>query len=241
MLDETFYIDGVDVRKFGVYLQHPVSISGVVPIFEEIEIPGKNGTLTHYTGAYENRKGSAECFALDGKNVQNNVSAFSNFLFSKKGYRKLQTSEDEQHYYLARIENGADVDDRLKKLNPFEIEFSCMPQKFVISGEKNINFSKKVEENLLYNPYGNETKPLIKLIGFGDGSVTINGVEISVFDINEALNIDCETENAFGENGENLNHKISVEKFPALLPGENSIKFDGGLILVSIVPRWWEL
>lgn len=242
MLNETIYIDGVDVRTFGVHLQRPLSVSGIVPIVEEITVPGRNGMLTHYTGSYENREALAECFALSQDNVQQNISAFSSFLFSKKGYRKLQTSTDEEHYLMARVVNGAQIDDRLRKLNPFEIQFSCMPQRFLNEGDNGIDFYEGME-SILHNPYGGETKPLLIVEGYGVGTVEINGVSISfVDDVPNKIFIDCETENAYSENGENLNRVISVKEFPTLHEGTNEIRLSSaaGLEKLTIVPRWWE-
>jgi phage-related protein len=242
MLNETIYIDGVDVREFGVYLQRPLSISGIVPILEEISVPGRSGTLTHYTGAYENREALAECYALSQGNVQQNVSAFSSFLFGEKGYRRLQTSTDEEHYLMARVVNGAQIDDRLRKLNPFEIQFSCMPQKFLVDGDKQIFFRGKVVHKL-YNPYDCETKPLLTVVGAGSGgTITINSVTITVkAGVDNLFYIDCETENAYSGSGLSFNNFIALEKFPILKKGENRIHFvGGGIQSIALVPRWWE-
>ena len=62
MLNETFYLDGIDARSAGIQLQAPIEFSEAVPIFEAQTIPGRNGDLIWETGSYENRSGSASCF-----------------------------------------------------------------------------------------------------------------------------------------------------------------------------------
>ena len=93
MLNETFYLDGIDARSAGIQLQAPIEFSEAIPIVEAQTIPGRNGDLVRYTGSYENRSGSASCFCLQ-KDVEKAVSSAGRFLMGKKGYRRLETSDD---------------------------------------------------------------------------------------------------------------------------------------------------
>lgn len=127
MLDETFYLDGVSAKSYGIYLQAPIEISGLVPIYEEISIPGRNGTIFRETGAYKNRTAKAKCFCLCG-NVADALRSVDQFLFSSLGYRKLSLSGDMEWYWEAVVTSGPKVEVRAGKLAPFEITFSCKPQ-----------------------------------------------------------------------------------------------------------------
>ena len=64
MLNETFYIDGVDAASAGIHLQKPIVFSEAVPNIESKTIPGRNGAFIFDTGSYKNRSGSASCFCL---------------------------------------------------------------------------------------------------------------------------------------------------------------------------------
>lgn len=79
---------------------------------------------------------------------------------SVRGYRKLETSNDPNCFWMARVESGAQIEPRLNRLAPFEISFDCKPQKFVKSGLSAINTTNGGK---IYNEYGFETQPLFTI------------------------------------------------------------------------------
>ena len=234
--NETFYLDGVDARSVGIHLQAPLSFSIAVPIAEEQSIPGRNGDLIWETGSYENRSGSASCFCLQ-KDVEKAVSSAGRFLMGKKGYRRLETSDDPDHYWLARVENSPEIAMRLRTLAPFEIGFDCKPQRFVKAGENAAVFDK---DGILYNPYGQTALPFITLYGQGEGLLTIGDCVVEVNALDGVLYLDSDTQNAYNDDG-NKNMTINAPVFPTLPDGEIEVKFIGGIERVEIIPRWWEL
>ena len=96
MLDETFYLDGIDAMSVGLRLQSPIAFSKAVPVIESQTIPGRNGNLIFETGSYENRVGTASCFCLQ-EDVERAISSAGRFLMGKNGYRRLETSDDPDH------------------------------------------------------------------------------------------------------------------------------------------------
>lgn len=235
MLNETFYLEGVDALSVGIRLQKPIEFSSAVPIVETVSIPGRSGLLTLDTGAYENRAGRASCFLLS-QNAINTVSSASNFLLSTHGYRRLECSNDQDHYWLARVKNGARIEDRLSVLNPFEIEFDCMPQKWLKSGETKVSVSNGGKLN---NPYGGIASPLIIVYGNGYGKLNVGSYTVTINSMSNVLYLDSETENAYNDNG-NQNLNIYSVEFPKLIQGENNISFSGGITKIEIIPRWWD-
>lgn len=236
MLNETFYLDGIDARSVGIQLQAPVSFSEAVPVVESQTIPGRNGNIVFYTGSYENRSGSASCFCLQ-KDVEKAISSAGRFLIGKKGYRRLETSDDPDHYWMARVENSPRIEQRLRLLSPFEIGFDCKPQRFVKNGENAIVFTAN---GSLLNQYGQISLPFITLYGHGAGSLTIGDCVVEVNTLDGTLCLDSETQNAYNDSG-NQNMNINAPVFPTLPDGEIQIAFSGGITKVEIVPRWWEL
>ena len=236
MLNETFYLDGIDARSAGIKLQAPIEFSEAVPVVEAQTIPGRNGDLIWETGSYENRSGSAPCFCLQ-KDVEKAVSSAGRFLMGKKGYRRLETSDDPDHYWMARVENSPQIAMRLRTLAPFEIGFDCKPQRFVKAGENAVVFTSN---GTLFNQYGQTALPFITLYGQGAGSLTIGDCVVEVKTLNGALYLDSDTQNAYNDNG-NQNLNINAPVFPVLGDGEIPIAFSGGIERVKIIPRWWEL
>lgn len=236
MLNETFYLDGIDARSAGIRLQAPIEFSEAVPVVEAQTIPGRNGDLIWETGSYENRTGSAPCFCLQ-KDVEKAISAAGRFLMVKKGYRRLETSNDPDHYWMAMVKNSPQIAMRLRMLAPFEIGFDCKPQRFVKAGENAVVFTSN---GSLFNQYGQIALPFITLYGQGAGTLTIGDCMVDIKTLDGTLYIDSDTQNAYNNNG-NQNMNINAPVFPVLADGEIPIVFSGGIERVEIIPRWWEL
>ena len=236
MLNETFYLDFIDARSAGIRLQAPIEFSEAVPVVEAQTIPGRNGDLIWETGSYENRSGSASCFCLQ-KDVEKAVSSAGRFLMGKKGYRRLETSDDPDHYWMARVENSPRIEQRLRLLAPFEIGFDCKPQRFVKAGENAVVFTSN---GSLFNQYGQISLPFITLYGQGAGRLTVGDCVVDVKALDGTLYLDSDTQNAYNGNG-NQNLNINAPVFPVLGDGEVPIAFGGGIERVEIIPRWWEL
>ena len=236
MLNETFYLDGIDAQSAGIYLQKPIVFSEAVPNIESKTIPGRNGDLIFETGSYKNRSGSASCFCLQ-EDVETAISSAGRFLMRKKGYRRLETSDDPDHYWMARVENSPQIEMRMRVLAPFEIEFDCKPQRFLKSGENKTSFTAS---GSISNQYGQTALPLITIYGNGTGTLTIGSCVVEVKSLDGVLYLDSDTQNAYNDDG-NQNMNINAQSFPTLPDGETQIAFSGGIERIEIVPRWWEL
>ena len=236
MLNETFYLNGIDARSAGIQLQAPIEFSEAVPVVEAQAIPGRNGDLIWEAGSYENRIGSASCFCLQN-DVEKAISSACRFLMGKKGYRRLETSDDTDHYWLARVENSPQIAMRLRTLAPFKIGFDCKPQRFLKSGEYGIEFTKN---GYLLNNFGQIALPLISIYGHGAGTLKIGDCIVDVKSLSGTLYLDSETQNAYNYGG-NQNTNINAPIFPTLPDGESKIEFSGGIEIVEIIPRWWEI
>ena len=236
MLNETFYLDGIDARSVGIQLQAPIEFSEAVPVVEAQTIPGRNGDLIWETGSYENRSGEASCFCLQN-DVEKAVSSAGRFLMGKKGYRRLETSDDPDHYWMARVENSPQIAMRLRTLAPFDIGFDCKPQRFVKAGENAVVFTSN---GSLFNQYGQIALPFITIYGDGAGRLTIGDCVVDVKALEGVLYLDSDTQNAYNDKG-NQNLNINAPAFPVLGDGEIRIAFSGGIERGEIIPGWWDL
>ena len=236
MLNETFYLDGIDANSVGIRLQAPVEFSKAVPVVESQTIPGRNGNIIFETGSYENRVGTASCFCLQ-EDVETAISSAGRFLMGKKGYRRLETSDDPDHYWMARVGNSPQIAMRLRALAPFGISFDCKPQRFAKAGENSVVFTSN---GSLFNKYGQVALPFITLYGQGAGRLTVGDCVVYVKALDGTLYLDSYTQNAYNGNG-SQNMNINAPVFPTLPDGETKIAFSGGIERVEIIPRWWEL
>ena len=236
MLNDTFYLDGIDARSAGIQLQAPIQFSEAVPVVEAQTIPGRNGDLIFYTGSYENRGASASCFCLQN-DVEKAISSASRFLMGKKGYRRLETSDDPDHYWMARVENSPAIDMRVRTLSPFDISFDCKPQRFLKSGEHPFEITGT---GFIFNQYGQTALPLISVYGSGAGQLTVGDCRVEIKALDGVLFLDSEIQNAYNERG-SQNMNINAPTFPVLTDGKIPIAFSGGIERLEIIPRWWEL
>ena len=236
MLKETSTFGGINSADIGIVLQKHMEFSEPVPVYESEQIPGRNGNLIFETGAFENRTGIAKCFALQ-RDVEKAVAAVNKMLFLNRGYARLESSDDPDHYWMAKAKNGAMLAQRVRLLAPFDVEFDCKPQRFLIHGENELEFS---ESGTLNNEYGFDARPLIIVVGSGNGVVRVGGAKVTIKSMNGTLYLDSETQNAYNNDG-NQNMNIEAIEFPVLSAGENEVYFSGGVTGLTIIPRWWEL
>lgn len=234
MHNENFFFNNKDALAHGIRLQKPITFSGARPVVDKTPVAGRNGELAYYTGAYENRKGEAKCFCLQN-NVEAAVTAASSMLLAN-GYKRLECTNDPSHYWMARVVNGPQIEDRLRVLNPFTIEFDCMPQRFLKDGETPVTV---ISGETLYNPTSFTALPIINISGSGAGELQIGEYIVRVFSLDGNLSLDSETQNAF-YGLTPLNNTISAPVFPKLVEGNNEITFTGNWT-VEIKPRWWTI
>lgn len=242
MSKEKFYLDGVSSEDVGIHLQRALMFSAAIPVFTTKHVLGRNGDLTQHEGSYENRQCFASCYALKKDAVISSIEEINKYLFSKAGYRRLQSSDDPEHFWLAQVTNGAKLEQKMRTMAPFEIKFTCKPQRFLVSGEFPIELT---EPTTLYNDYGTNALPLITIYGAGPGTVTIGNTTVEVKELADQVTLDCDLQHAYRQVGdaapENKNSTIYAVPFPELGPGENPISWTGDITHVEIIPRWWTL
>ena len=94
--------------------------------------------------------------------------------------------------------------------------------------------------NTLVNPTPFPSKPLIRL--YGEGTVDINGITITVSDCTTYVDIDCEMMDCYeGSTNRNNDVAFSTHDFPELAPGDNTFTIVSGVGGIVVKPRWWQV
>lgn len=153
----------------------------------------------------------------------------------KTGWQTLLDDYEPGYFRLAYYQGPFDVENRKTKVGKFDISFRCRPERFLISGSSPISVESGTA---LTNPTSFNAKPLIHITGSGDGTLTIAGQTVTIENMIDYLNIDCETMNVYRLTTENRNSLMTGD-FPVLMPGDNNITFGGGIDTVTITPRYW--
>lgn len=210
--------------------------SGVYPTperdVEMMSVPGRNGDLIIDNGRYKNISISYNCLI---RQFEKTYEAMRVLLASKTGYERLEDTYNPDKFRIARISGGIEpTPGPHKRTAQITLTFECKPQFYVKAGETPIDISSGT---VLYNKYGYEAKPIISVTG--SGTLTVGNTSIKC---GRSMTIDCEAQDCYGSNGENLNSQATLNgaDFPTLQPGENGITFTG-FSKVTIAPRWWTL
>lgn len=228
-----FVFDGVDSRSFGVYISGQGTFKSPARIYDEIQIPGKNGNLLGLENRLENVDLTYPAFIYS--NFDANISNLRSFLLSKTGYFELKDSYHPAEYRMAYFPGPLEPDVTSRNnAGSFDLTFLCKPQRFLESGKTIQVFT---EDGIIQNPSYFASLPLLRV--YGTGTVSIGEHTITITQADEYTDIDCEMMDAYkGTVNKNQYIRLSGNDFPALEPGENGIAIDG-VTRIEITPRWW--
>ena len=243
------WFNGKSNADFGIKLQGDLQISAAVPNVEVVSIAGRNGDLVYADGTFKNRTATVSGYIYRKDMVKAVYGHIVEWLFDGgNGYKKLVTSDDLEHFMLARVKNAAEVVDRIRRLLPFEIVFDCKPQRFLVSGEEKIElfYNTRVENPTIFT-----TKPLYKIYGSGSGYLTVNGSGVNagqggldIYNLIDYIYYDAESDVAWYdkalEEGE-LPPTARIDGDLSFGKGENYLTYTGDIVKVEVIPRWWEL
>lgn len=99
--------------------------------------------------------------------------------------------------------------------------------------------------NIITNPTGFASLPVITVYGSGEGFLHVNGYTVNISDIRSAITIDSEVQDAYSGSVNRVNRNpditLGTGGFPKLKPGANEIIFSGGITYLEVVPKWWTL
>lgn len=221
--------------EFGIYISGSGTFNAPERDVQTISVPGRDGDLVIDNGRFKNITVSYPAFIREMFKI--NVAGARRWLATSAGYRRLEDSYHPEFYRMARFIGPLDFDTRfLNKSGECKLSFDCKPQRFLKQGEFKISIEG---ETKLYNPTGMEALPQIRVFGTGAGELVVGNTIMQIKRIEEYLDIDCDTQNAYKMN-ENCNNYIS-QVFPVLEEGETGISFSGGIDKIEIIPRWWTL
>jgi len=233
-----FYGNGYS-DEYGIYVEEPPSYAWPEHSVTHQKVNGKNGDVLIDLNRYENVKKTYKISAYDGVDFYSAARKVSEWLHRHYSdqYLRLEDSYEPDIYMLAIYEEANELENIFAKAGRSEISFNCKPQKFLISGDKEIKVANSGQ--IITNPTYYPAHPIIKF--YGDGTITVNGSEIVCYHNYNGITFDSETYDSLGEGGYNMNPYMVAEDPVVLYPGENIITFEGNIYGIRIVPRWWRL
>lgn len=230
--------------------------------YEYKKIKGRNGDVFTDPNRYENVKKIYKVAAYDGNGFRSIAPKVSNFLHRYNGYPDYIRLEDDYEpdvYMMAVYEEANSLTNLLNQAGRAEIAFNCKPQKYLRSGDTRIDVTNS--GFTINNPTDYPSLPIIRILGSGNvriksypnirmlggalandpGTAEMKTVDLTIYNNFNEIIFDSESFTATDVNGRNMNPYITLMERIALYPGSNVIEYDGDIIKISIIPKWWRL
>ena len=223
---------------FGIHISGEALFDAPKRKYSRESIPGRNGDLLLDEQSFENINIKYPSGIIE--NMPAKIKEFINFAGSKAGYQRLEDTYNPDEFRMAQYAGGTSVkaEEYMNRVGTFDLEFNCKPQRFLKSGEREIAFQAA---GSIFNKTNFGSQPKIHVIGTGNGTVGIGNYLITITDLNEYMDIDCELMDATkGATNENAKVSFNADSF-FIEPGENGVTFTGGVQSVIIIPRWFRI
>lgn len=205
-------------------------------------IPGRDGDLILPNGRFPNVQITYSVFlpAKTKEQLAEKIAAVKAWLFYEPDrYHELRDSYDTTGFRKAVINTQLDIEDQLNKIGVFTVSFSCLPFRYLDSGQEAVTISSGGGTTLI-NPTVFESKPLIRVNGSGSGTLKIINtaiVDVEITGLISYMFIDSEQMNCY-KGAVSMNDKVTADAFPVLRPGQNVFVFSGGITSITVTPRW---
>ena len=231
--------DGVSSTDYGIVVSEAPSFDKPQRKSSVFNVPGRNGSVLFQEDAYNDVTRSYKVFLTD--NARNNlnevVNRFTDWLYSVRGYQRLEDSFEPDIFRLAYFSGGQNFSNEMMQAGETTLQFTCRPERFFKSGETEITVSNG---DKLVNATNYTAKPLIYIEASNETvTVSIGGKSI-VANVDDYIYIDSERMNAYRTAAENMNSEVSGT-FPTIAPGENGIGITGTVTKVTIIPRYYTI
>lgn len=237
-----FVYNGVRSSDMGVRIMSKNVFSAPKYDLAFQSIPGRSGDLINPNGRFPNVTISYTCF-LPAKSISelaDKITSVKAWLYTEPDrYHILTDSYDTNFQRKGVFNNKLDIADECNKIGTFTVNFTCLPFRFSVAGQKKSTHT--ATSFSLTNPYPFASKPHIKIHGSGSGRLIVqsssNNAIWSFLDIDGYVECDSEMMN-FYKDTVLKNDTVEGDGFPFLHQGKNTITFDGGITKIEIIPRW---
>ncbi len=222
--------------EFALLINSKGSYKGASRDITRTSVPGRNGDLITDNGRYKNVDVSYSLTLLNNTerefaDIAHQIKAW---LLAERGYFRLWDSYDKKYFRLASYEGEVDIEQELNVLGSCSLTFNCKPFKYSFEGQNPVTFTAA---GSLFNAEYFPSSPYIKITGSGTVTLNINGSSFVFQSIEDYIEIDSEIMNAY-KGTEPQNNKMTGDKFPELVPGNNNISWVGNVQKLEIIPRW---
>lgn len=247
----TLTIDSVDLlSRYNVEVSGYETFAAPQKSYKFYTIPKRNGLRVSSNGRYDNI--TVQYKAGIATNFATNIEGLRAFLLSREGYVRIEDSYHTNEFRKGVYEGpfAPSVSEQYDA-GEFTLEFNCMPQRYLKSGETATTYNYSAQSTTITNPTMFDAKPLLRVYGYGDFTLGDN-VRVSITQHARAYcDIDCETLEAYYSTYSMASYVTmksvtspypQTADYPVIPAGGGSLNFyDNTITKIEITPRWFTL
>lgn len=230
-----FTFKGVDSRTYGVWLTEQPIIARAEKRVRFDEVPGRDGTLATYDGAYNDVETELACYIEDG-NTAASVFAWLS------GEGTLVLSTDPSRAYRVTTVGQMEVERVSRGLGARFLRVPLRLEPFRYHAPEAAPITISTSGGTVTNPGTYASRPRIAITGSGAFTVTVGGEFMEFENVTGGIIVDSEKMDCFTADGLSLaNSLATIDEFPTLKTGANVISWTGAVTKAQITPRWRDL
>lgn len=244
----TFSFDGVKLSELGAVIAQRPTIPQAEKDFDLISTPFRSGDIMRDNGRYKNIDFSIKIrtlpvfCSLTADEFAQRLAAW----LKSEGYKVYRDTYTRGYFRYAICKKISPVVSVMKDVFETTIDFSFQPFLYRDVAEEARTFisSTNLLTFTLTNPENQESLPIIRFVGTGIYSLSVNNHEYFTATVTTSMTVDKVRENVYDNSGNPCNDKISGLKIPALSVGDNAfsiVRTDGMGIEVEVSPNWRRL
>lgn len=213
----------------GVLVSKRPSIPATEFLYEEIQIPGRDGSIYQETGSVKDITISVQFVFIHDKWHEQFREA-KRWLLAKEDDR-LILGDDPEYFYKVKHTSIGESERKVIESGEFTVDFICDGYQYLIEGENEYEI-----EDVLYNPYA-ICHPTYKIVGTGACQLTVNGKNLKA-EVSQNLLINTDLMMAYKEDATLTNAAITGNYEELYLQeGDNTITLSNGF-KIKVIPNW---
>lgn len=218
----------VTSTSLGLRLTAPVAIPASVRAVDDIEVEGRAGTLTRFTG-WEDTEIELELAVP----IRGGLDQYRRATHELTNAQTIALTVEPGIYRKVKHCEVSELRRELSGWGLFTARLTCQPFTYLTKGLKPVTMS---ESGTITNPGLLDADPIITVTGTGMLSLTINA---RVYHVNSpAGSVTLDSARLVAHVSGRVQTDALSEAFPTFKPGVNRITLGAGISQVTIVPNW---
>lgn len=214
--------------SLGLRLTAPVAIPAAVRAVDDIEVEGRAGTLTRFTG-WEDTEIELELAVP----VRDGLHQYRQAAHELTGSSTIALTAEPGVYRKVKHCEVSELRRELSGCGFFTARLTCQPFTYLTEG---LNPVTLTASGTITNPGLLDADPIITVTGTGTLSLTINA---RVYHVNSpAGSVTLDSERLVAHAHGKIQTDALTETFPTFKPGINRLTLGAGISKIVITPNW---